>query len=267
MANQRRWLSVDEARGRAGLRLVLSLGVPGPWGEGAKGLLTAKGLEFECVVQDPGGPNPELRAWTGEINAPQLLWNDEPALDRWCDLIFLAERLAPEPSLLPADAADRALMLGLCHELCGEHGFGWSRRLMLFSPIMSLPVEPPNAVREMVAPMALRYGWTPEATEAAPARAAEILALFGRQLAEQRAAGRSYLVGDALSAVDIYWAAFAALVEPLSQDLCAMPGHLRTGYAQRHPLIDAVLDPALLEHRDFVYEQHLELPLDLGPSG
>lgn len=264
---RRSWLTIEEARKEEGLRLVLSLGVPGPWGEGAKGLFIAKGLDFSCVIQEPAGPNVELRAWTGEINAPQAIADGEPAVDRWIDLIFLAERLAPEPSLLPADPADRALMLGLCHELCGEQGFGWARRLMLFGPIMALPEDPPNAAREMIAPMALRYGWTPEAAEAAPARAAAILALFGRQLETQRAAGRRYLVGDALSAVDIYWAAFAALIEPLPEDVCNMPRHLRAGYGQRHPALDAALDPALLEHRDFMYSEHLELPIDLGPTG
>jgi len=266
-ATTRRWLTIDEARRQKGLRLVLTVGVPGPWGEGAKGLFIAKGLDFDCVAQVPAQPNPELREWTGEFNAPQAVWNDEPAVDRWLDLIQLAERLAPEPALVPEDAADRALMFGLCNELCGENGFGWLRRLMLFAPIMSLPEEPPNAAREMVAPMAMRYGWNAQAAEAAPARAAGILALFGRQLAAQRQAGRRYLVGESLTAADIYWAAFAALVDPLPEDVCDMPRHLRAGYSQRHPVTDAALDPALLQHRDFVYAEHLELPIDLGPAG
>ena len=40
------WLSPEEARNHDGLRLVLTVGVPGPWGEAAKGLLVAKNIPF-----------------------------------------------------------------------------------------------------------------------------------------------------------------------------------------------------------------------------
>ena len=54
--------------------------------------------------------------------------------------MLLAERLAPAPALLPADPASRALALGLAHELCGEAGLGWSRRLA-----QDYEVRPDNA--------------------------------------------------------------------------------------------------------------------------
>ena len=47
------------------------------------------------------------------------------------EILLLAERLAPTPSLLPADPAVRALAFGLAHEICGEAGLGWSRRLQM----------------------------------------------------------------------------------------------------------------------------------------
>ena len=59
-----------EARARGGLRLALTAGVPGPWGEAAKGLFTVKGIPFVAVRQLAGGPNDELRDWTGHDNAP-----------------------------------------------------------------------------------------------------------------------------------------------------------------------------------------------------
>jgi glutathione S-transferase len=257
-----RWASAAEARDEPGLRLVLTVGVPGPWGEAAKGVFHVKGLSALRVIQEPGGNNEALRAWTGETNAPQAIFEDEPARSRWSDIIFLAERLSAEPPLLPDDASDRALMFGLLHELCGEQGFGWNRRLMLFAPVMSLPDEHP--VRIQVGTMAARYGFSEAAAAAAPARAAAILELLGRQLRDQRERGRGHLIGDRLSALDIYWAAFAALVEPLPKQVCPMPEPLRAGYGATHPAIDAALDRALLEHRDAIYEKHLELPLDLG---
>ena len=258
-----RWLTVAEARALRGVRLVLSVGVPGPWGEAAKGLLHVKGVPFHRVIQTPAQPNEELVAWTGASNAPQLVVDDEPPRDRFADLVLRAERLAPEPALIPADPRERALLFGLLHELCGEDGFGWSRRLSSFAPLMTLPPEHPG--RRFVQPMADRYGWSDAAAQRAPARAAEVVRLFAEQLAAQQARGREYLLGDALSALDVYWAAFAALIAPLPEELCPMPAAFRASYMTSDPLLLAAVTPELLVHRDRVYRRHLELPVDLGP--
>ena len=69
-------------------------------------------------------------------------------------------------------------------------------------------------------------------------------------------------MGDALTALDIYWATFAALLEPLPEPLCPVPGPLRELYTLRDADLLEALDPALLEHRRRIYEQHLELPMD-----
>ena len=66
-----------------------------------------------------------------------------------------------------------------------------------------------------------------------------------------------------MSAVDIHWAAMAALVAPLPPDVCAMPDMLRPLYANPGPIVAKALDPALLEHRDRVYREHMEFPLAL----
>ena len=54
------YISVTDAIEAPGLRLVLSAGVPGPWGESAKALLAYKGLEYKAVLQEGGGENAEL---------------------------------------------------------------------------------------------------------------------------------------------------------------------------------------------------------------
>lgn len=258
------WVSVAQARTLPGLRLVLTTGVPGPWGEAAKGVLHVRGVPFVKVPQAGGQTNEALVAWTGESNAPQAVYEDERVRTGWSEIIALAERLGKGPSLVPDDPRDRVRMYGLIHELAGEGGFGWCRRLLLFEPVMGLPSDHP--ARVLVDPMARRYGFSPEAARAAGARAAEVLVLLADRLRAQREAGSRYLVGDRLSALDVYWAAFAALLEPLPEALCAMAAPMRLAYSQRHPAIDAALDPALLSHRDLVYERHLELPIDLGPE-
>ena len=63
-----------------------------------------------------------------------------------------------------------------------------------------------------------------------------------------------------MTALDVYWATFAAILAPLPEELCAMPGYLRTLYTLDDP--KPVLSP-LLEHRDFIYREHLELPVEL----
>jgi glutathione S-transferase len=252
------WIDVATARALSGLRLVLTAGVPGPWGESAKGIFHVKGIACARVAQAPGGDNDALRAWTGRDDAPIAVWNDERPRDNWIDIAMLAERIAPEPRLIPDDVDARARVFGLGRELCGELGLGWCRRLMLVHQLKQ--AAPDLAVTSY---LASRYGYDARLAEAAPARVAGILRAFAAQLAAQRAAGRRYLVGDSLSALDIWWAAFAAMIEPLPHELCAMRPDTRMAYVARDPVVLEAADPALLEHRDFVYHRHLELPVRL----
>src|SRR5712672_2762689 len=109
--------TIANARELPGLRLVLSMGVPSPWGEAAKGILYVKGIPYTPVGQVPAADNHELAAWTGFRNAPIAVYGSERALDRWLDILMLAERLESSPSLLPAMPEDRALMIGLANEI------------------------------------------------------------------------------------------------------------------------------------------------------
>jgi glutathione S-transferase len=253
------WLDVDAARAAPGLRLVLTRGVPGPWGESAKALFHVKRIPFARVAQMAGGDNAALRAWTGRDDAPVAVWNDEPPRHAWADLVMLAERIAPDPPLLPRDVDERALVFGLGRELCGELGLGWCRRLMLVHQVKRLAPELPIGRY-----LGARYGYDPAQAEAAPQRVADIVGAFARQLASQRARGRRYVVGDALSALDLWWATFAAMLEPLPDELCPMRPELRASYVARDPMIRQAMDPALLAHRDWIYREYLELPIDLG---
>ena len=84
----------------------------------------------------PGEPNEEIVAWGGEASGPIVAWAKEKPIHRWIDILYLAERLAPKPSLIPADATQRALMIGLSHEICGENGY------RLESPVATICAEP-----------------------------------------------------------------------------------------------------------------------------
>jgi glutathione S-transferase len=246
---------VAEARAMNGLRLALTAGVPGPWGEAAKSIFHVKGIPFIPVLQEAGADNAELVAWTGVRNAPVAMYDSEKPRDRWLDILMLAERLKPTPPLLPARSEDRAVVIGIANELCGEEGWGWSRRAMMVTkPSEGMPA-PTSRIRQ-------EYGCTDEAGLRAPQRCADILRMLKERLKAQKAAGSPYFVGSSLTAADIYWACFAALGWPLSEKLSPMPPWARAVYEETSPELDAVMDPILLEHRDFIYQRHLKLPLD-----
>ncbi len=257
-------LSVAEARTRKGIKLVISAGFPGPWGEAAKGMLQAKNIPFVRVRQVPGTENKELVEWTGRSNAPQIVVDDSPPLHAGRDLIEFAERESPLPALIPSDPATREKMFQWLERLAGENGFGWYRRINLFQPILSLPKsDSPDPGIAIVEGLGRRYGYSAEAAAMAPQKIAEIMRNLSELLAEQRRTGHRYFLGDSLTALDIYWAAFATMVAPMSDDLCPMPGYLRDQYSARSAVIDAAMSNDLLSHRDFIYQNHLELPVDL----
>jgi glutathione S-transferase len=256
------YLDPEAARDLPGLRLVLTTGVPGPWGEAAKSIFHVKKIDYVPVRQEGGMANEALEAWTGQTNAPQAVLDDEPARSGWAEILLLAERLAPEPKLIPNDPRDRALCFGLSHEICGEEGLGWTRRHQILQPMMSLPDIETNPALEVARRLSGRYGYSTESAAAADQRVAEILELFREQLASQQAAGSDYLIGSSLSAVDIYWATFAAMLKPLPPELCPMSDAMRGAYGSIAPRTETALDDALIAHRDRIYERHLELPLD-----
>lgn len=255
--------SVEEARHLPGLRLVLTTGVPGPWGEMAKGFFQVKGIPYAAVAQQGGGANEELRRWTGHVNAPIAIYGDEPPRAARSEILFLAERLEPDPPLLPRSPEQRAVTFGLLHEIAGEMGFGWSRRLMMLDDLARLRDLPPE-VAGFRDRLQQRYGGDAAQMAEAPARCAEVMQMLAARLHAQRDRGSETLVGDALSAADIAWACFAALIRPLPEELCPMPSMTRAAYTAKHPRLLEALDPILLEHRDRVYREALRLPVEPG---
>ncbi|CAN0410127.1 unnamed protein product, partial [Phaeothamnion confervicola] len=136
------YVSIAAARALGGLRLVLgSYAIPGPWRESCKALFDVKGIPYTSVrCSNAGasetsfgadGTHSELIAWTAQSSAPVAVWEDERPRSSWIDQLNLAERLAPEPCLVPPDFEARVRMFGLINEIAGEGGLGWSKRLIL----------------------------------------------------------------------------------------------------------------------------------------
>jgi len=252
------WVEVPEARTMSGLRLVLTKRIPNPWAESAKSLFVVKKMPFVRVAQRPGLPNEELVAWSGQRSAPVAAWNDERPKNGWSEIVLLAERIAPDPPLIPRDPELRARMFGLVHELAAERGLGWSRRMMF---ALSTADGPNAMVGEF---LTAAYGAGAPALPALAARVGELLDMFASILRAQRKAGKRFFLGDSMTALDVYWAGFAALLDPLPVEQCDMLPLFRELYTLRDRELRARLDPLLMAHRDELYRDFLELPIRLA---
>ena len=247
--------TVAEARAASGVRLALTAGSPGPWGEAAKGVLHVKGIDCMPVRQEALDANAELVAWTGHRNAPVLVVDNEAPRTTPDQIIHWAERERPQPALVPEDVALRALMFGLLREIAGENGLGWCRRLIM----MAVIAEAGAPVSEL---MQREYGGGDRERGALLERIASILNLLGAQLRSQQEAGRTYFIGESLSALDIYWATFSNMIDPLPAESCPMDDMIRYVYTKGLEAMPAVPERERLRaHRDAVFAERLAWPM------
>ena len=256
-----KYATIQEAKTMSGLRLVLGAStVPGPWREACKGIFYVKGVPYTPVASaGQDGSQRKLVEWTAQTSAPVAIWNDERPRSTWIEQLYLAERLQPEPALIPADPDDRVSMFGLINEIAGENGLGWQRRYLLIKGNVSQATD--QRVKDFWQGFGGKYLFSEEAAAAAPARVASILKFLADRLDRQKARGRKFFIGDKLSAVDIYWATFAALIRPMPPELCPMSTAFREMYTEKDPVVIAARAPSLMEHRDFIYSEYLELPV------
>ena len=253
--------TVEQARAMDGLRLALTAGVPGPWSEAAKGCFFVRQVDYIPVMQEGGGDNQELVAWTGHRNAPTAMYNAEPARVTPLDMINLAQRLGSGPSLVPTDIDERITMFGLLNELAGENGFAWTARILMFKGMVD------NLGEEAMLnnPMLRDYHYNADDAAPAPGKLIAILQRLSRQLQGQQEQGSRYLVGKQLSALDIYWSCFSQMLAPLPQEVNPMPDYLRKVWGVTATAVAEAgytIDPALLEHRDYIFPNYLQWPLD-----
>ena len=268
---KRNYVPIAEARKMSGLRIVLgAYAIPGPWREACKGVYYVKSLKYTPVRTGNAGASDlalgmensqtELIAWTGQASAPVVILNDERPRSTWIDQLNLAERLSPTPSLIPTGIDDRARMFGLANELLGENGMVWVKRLLMVDgPLKALAAD--DKQRDFWGFLGEKYGYSPAKAEAAARRIQGIVEAFAAQLQSQQARGSRYLIGNQLSALDIYWAACCAILDPMPEARCPMAEGFRGAYGNSDPGIEKALIPPLRAHRDFIYDTHLELPI------
>ncbi len=254
------YLPIEQVRTMNGLRIVCCANVPSPWSLAARAVFDHKKVPYVIGEQLITQENAELKAWTGQNSAPVVAWRETDDYEKLAttaeNIVLLAEKLQPEPALIPKDPQQQAWMFGLLLALTGENGFAWCRRLMSLSAVGSANLS--GGIKQM----ALKYDYSDQAAEQAGKRAAEVLRLFAATLHEQQSHGSEYLVGDSVSALDFYFALFLGIMyRPLPAEVLPMPDAMRGGYELPAPVLDEAADPILFTHRDRILERYIETPL------
>ncbi len=251
------YVDAETAINRAGLRMIVVGNVPSPWSEAAKGFFHLKNLDWVAVRL--AYDDEKLAQWAGELSGPVVMQEAEPPRSGWREILALAERLAPQPPLLPSAPALRARALEMADDLCGPAGLGWNRRLQM----VHAGLQKTGGFSERIAGyLGTKYGYSPADVARYGPRVRELLGRYSAELRAARAAGSGYYLG-ALSAVDVYSAVFMALFAPLPEAQCRMHPAARAAFEWLDDETRAALDPVLLEHRDMMYARHLETPLSL----
>ncbi len=238
-----------------GLRIVLVKGFPSPWGQAAKAMMEHKNLNFIVGALEARQDNRDIAKWAGVNSAPVVAWDQESPLNRWDDILLLLERLAPRPALIPEDLPSRAKLFGLGHAICGELGFGWNRRLNGIQAGVEAGIEP-GAFGE-------KYGYNKTDGERAEQKSIDFLRYLANVLKEQIQAGSAFLLGDSLTALDFYWAAFSNLAKIQSAEDCPLDPEIRSRFERVSPAVQQAIDPVLIEHRDRIMREYFRLPMEM----
>jgi glutathione S-transferase len=263
------YISIQEAKAMSGLRVVLAAGSISPWSEALKQILFLKRVPFAWVKPKMPGPDPELQAWTAQTSMPVAVWNDERPRSGWIEQLYLAERLGPEPALIPASIDDRIMMFGLINEVAGENGLSWCKRLIMLhqritddsgTPVVHHRFKDREGFVNYARYLGGKYGYDPEAVAKAPDRVANILARLNAQLQRQRQAGSKYFLGQQLSALDVYSASFSLTLSPSPREWTPTMSPAQRAGITPEPLMERFAE--LIDHRNFIYSEHLKLPIE-----
>ena len=249
------YLDINQAIQADGLRIILVRGMPSPWGQAAKAMMEYKNLSYVVGPQQGGGANAELVAWSGTNSAPVVAWNDEAPLNDWVDILLLLERLVPDKPLVPQDPSARVQLFGLAHEICGELGFGWNRRLDMIHAGMK-PGEAPKG-------LGAKYGYNETDGTLASTRTIAFIEHLAETLKAQADRGSEFLIGDTVTAVDFYWAAFSNLVAIQPPDECPLDPAVRPMFENVSAQVADAVDPILIEHRDRIMRSFFKIPMEM----
>jgi hypothetical protein len=247
-------VDLETARAARGVRIVSASAIASPWSEAAKGLFRITQVPVK-VVRATRDAQAEVAAWTRTHNNPVVFHEDDVPRSSWTDILALAARLGGE-RVIPG--GERVRTFGLVSELAGEDGLAWSSRLLMIDASLQSDGARgfPLPIAKYLAP---KYGHSVRAVERARPRIAEILAAFERELGD-----REYLVGDRISAADVYLATCLTLMVARLPEECPQmrPDLVRAVITLREDMAMPV-PASLVAHRARMFERHLPTPIPL----
>ena len=182
-----------------------------------------------------------------------MLHNQERPRNVWIEQLALAEEVGAADSvkLIPDDFEARASMFGLCAVVLAEDGFVWNMRILGDSPL------------------ARKYGYSEQASAAALGKMVHVIKLIDDRIETQQQRGSRYLVGDSLSAADIYWATMSMCMLPPGPEIMPVTQQNQGMLAyfakiSQIPAISEALTTRIENHQRFILTTYCETPAVLG---
>lgn len=256
------FISLNEAAEMTkGTRITFIPGVQALYAEALKNICYVKdipvirALHPMMGIDKDTGEDRQARLYelTSQTGLPTMFYDDERPRNVWSEQLALAERIGSpgSPSLIPDTVEQRVEMFGLCAVVLGEDGLVWNMRILNDGPL------------------GRKYGYSAEASTAAPAKIVEVIRLIDTRLQRQAERGSPYLVGDALTAADIYWATMSMCVMATPPEIMPVTqqnkGMLKFFAANSQmPMIANVLSKRIEEHQREILTTYCETPAVLG---
>ena len=190
---------------------------------------------------------------TSQTSLPTMFHNKERPRNVWIEQLALAERIGTKdsPKLIPDNFEHRVEMFGICAVVLGEDGLVWNMRIMMDSPL------------------AQKYGYSEEASAAAPDKIAEVINLIDKRLKAQEDRKSRYLIGNSMTALDVYWATMSMTILPVPLEI--MPKTQQNqgmlGFFEMNskiPEIASALTDRIATHQQYILTTYCETPAVLG---
>jgi len=195
----------------------------------------------------------QLYDLTCQTSLPTMLHDDERPRNVWIEQLALAEQIGDvdSPALIPDNFELRVEMFGLCAVVLAEDGLVWNIRILSDNPL------------------GRKYGYSEEASSNAPAKVAEVISLIDSRLEAQEKLGSPYLVGNTLTAADIYWATLCMSTLPTSPEIMPITQQNKGMLMwfegnSKIPEIAEVLTKRIEDHQRYILTTYCETPAVLG---
>ena len=196
---------------KEGTRITFIPGIQAIYAEALKNICYVKKIKITRVlhpfmgIDKKTGKDRQAKLYelTSQTSLPTMFHDEERPRNVWIEQLALAEKIGSSDSinLIPDNFRDRSDMIGLCAIVLGEDGFVWNMRILSDGPL------------------ARKYGFSDDASCKAPSKMAEIVSVIDRQLEKQKEKDSKYLIGDKISAIDIYWSTISMTILPASLEI------------------------------------------------